>query len=320
MTSRLTLLAATLAVLGLHQPADIGPAPGRLVDVGGRRLHLHCIGNGSPTVVLEAGASSFALDWTLVQSRLARARRVCAYDRAGAGWSDPREDVETPARVTDDLHRLLTTAAEKPPFVMVGASMGGLYVRRYQLEYPADVVGMVLVDAATEDRLFTIFQGATVPIGSLTAEQLRTTLPAGPVTIPSRAPQTGAPFDRLPSELFELRIRLDRRLIASFPPSVSAEIVRESSEGRRVGLARLLASRDQPDNPLRKVPLIVLTRGQDMTPGIADNHAGLARLSSNARHVVVKASGHQPPMRSKRAPHANRFNSPRTRTTATTSA
>ena len=140
---------------------------------------------------------------------------------------------------------------------------------------------------------FTIFQGATVPIGSLTAEQLRTTLPAGPVTIPSRAPQTGAPFDRLPSELFELRIRLDRRLIASFPPSVSAEIVRESSEGRRGGLARLLASRDQPDNPLRKVPLIVLTRGQDMTPGIADNHAGLARLSSNARHVVVKASGHE---------------------------
>ena len=158
----LALLLTSMAALA--QPADIGQPPGRLVDVGGRTLHLHCVGTGSPTVILEAGASSFALDWSLVQPEVARNQRVCAYDRAGSGWSEPRLDVETPARIVIDLHTALMAAGEKPPFLMTGASAGGLYVRLYQLDYPADVAGLVLVDPATEDRLFTMFQQRAVPI------------------------------------------------------------------------------------------------------------------------------------------------------------
>src|SRR6185503_7396802 len=139
-----------------------GPPPGRLVDVGGRKLHVNCAGSGSPTVVLEAGASSFALDWSLVQPEIARTQRVCSYDRAGSGWSDPRPDVETPARIAADLHAALAAAGERPPYVLVGHSAGGLYVRLYQLEHPNEVVGLVLVDPATEDRLFTLFQGRAV--------------------------------------------------------------------------------------------------------------------------------------------------------------
>ena len=284
-----------LAVVSMAaQQVDIGPPPGHLIDVGGRKLHVHCTGTGSPTVVLEAGASSFAIDWSLVQPEVARAQRVCSYDRAGSGWSDPRQDVETPARITVDLHAALTAAGEKPPFVMVGASAGGLYVRLYQLEYPADVVGLVLVDPATDDRLFTLFQGRAVPIGSLTAEQLLTTMPtAASIPIPSRPPQTGPPFDRLSADLYQLRIRIDRRLIASFPASVSNEIVRESSEGQRAALARLLETRSRADNPMRDVPVIVLTRGQNMTEGLAENHAALAGLSRNSRHTVVSSAGHE---------------------------
>jgi pimeloyl-ACP methyl ester carboxylesterase len=295
--------AALLASVTLAaQQIDIGPAPGRLVDIGGRKLHVNCTGpfaaagpseKTGPTVILEAGASSFAIDWSLVQPEIARTHRVCAYDRAGSGWSDARKDVETPSRIVTDLHALLEAAGEKPPYVMVGASAGGLYVRLYQLEHPNEVVGLILVDPATEDRLFTMYQQKATLIASLTAEQLLSTLPTRSVNVPSRQPQTGAPFDRLPMELYQLRIKIDQRLIASIPASVSAEIVGESSEGQRAGLARLLESRGRADNPMRSVPVIVLTRGQDMGPGLADTHAGLARLSTNSRHEVVSSAGHE---------------------------
>lgn len=289
-----TLLAVCLASLTLDgRQSEPGPAPGRLIDIGGRRLHVQCSGSGAPTVILEAGASSFALDWALVQPEVARRQRVCSYDRAGSGWSDPRPDVETPARVVADLHTLLAAAREQPPFVLVGASMGGLYVRLYQLDYPDHVLGLVLVDPVTEDRLFTQVEGKTVVIGTLSAEQLRATLPAGTVAIPVRQPQTGAPFDLLPSHLYAQRIALDRRLIASFPPSVTADIVQESAEGRRVALARLLATRERDDNPLRRTPLAVLTRGQNPTPGLAADHDTLARLSTDGRHRVVSGAGHE---------------------------
>jgi pimeloyl-ACP methyl ester carboxylesterase len=298
-------LLACLALLGsaslAAQQIDIGPPPGRLIDVGGRKLHVNCSGPSDtagrsertgPTVVLEAGASSFAIDWSLVQPAIARSYRVCSYDRAGSGWSDPRTDVETPARIVADLHDALGAAGEKPPYVMVGASAGGLYVRLYQLDHPDEIVGLVLVDPSTEDRLFTMYQQRAVAIGALTAEQLASTMPTATVPLPSRTPQTGAPFDRLPMDLYQLRITIDQRLIASMPASVSAEIVREASEGQRAALARLLESRARADNPMRNVPVIVLTRGQNAGQGLADTHAGLARLSTNSRHEVVSTAGH----------------------------
>lgn len=281
---------------------DIGPPPGRLIDIGGRKLHVNCTGAAAgagtsertgPTVILEAGASSFAIDWSLVQPEIARTHRVCSYDRAGSGWSDPRTDVETPARIVTDLHALLDAAGEKPPYVMVGASAGGLYARLYQLAHPNDVVGLILVDPATEDRLFTMYQQKATLIAQLTPEQLLSTLPTGSVNVPPRHPQTGAPFDRLPMDLYQQRIKIDQRLLASMPATVSAEIVRESSEGQRAALARLLESRSRADNPMRSVPVIVLTRGQNLGPGLAEAHAGLARLSTNSRHEVVSAAGHE---------------------------
>jgi pimeloyl-ACP methyl ester carboxylesterase len=284
--------SATLAA----QQIDIGPAPGRLIDVGGRRLHVNCTGPSErtgPTVILEAGASSFAIDWSLVQPEIARTSRVCSYDRAGSGWSDPRTDLETPARIVADLHAALAAVGEKPPYVLVGASAGGLYVRLYQLDYPDEVVGLVFVDPSTENRLFTMYQQRGVLIASLTADQLLSTMPTTAIPVPSRAPQTGSPFDKLPPDLYQLRIKIDQRLIASMPASVPAEVVREASEGQRAGLARLLESRSRQDNPMRNVPVIVLTRGQNQTQGIAENHASLARVSTNSRHEVIATADHE---------------------------
>jgi pimeloyl-ACP methyl ester carboxylesterase len=126
------------------------PPPGRLVDIGGRRLHLHCVGWGGPTIVFESGHAGTSIDWTLVQQQLAGEARVCAYERAGLGWSDPGPLPRTPERIVDDLHALLTAAGEPAPYVLVGHSLGGRYVRLFAETYPQDVAGVVLVDARSE--------------------------------------------------------------------------------------------------------------------------------------------------------------------------
>jgi pimeloyl-ACP methyl ester carboxylesterase len=283
---------AFATVAAAMQPADIGPAPGTLVDIGGRKLHAMCSGSGSPAVVLEAGASSFAIDWSLVQPDLAKTTRVCAYDRAGHGWSDPGS-VATSARIVADLHALLGKMGEKPPYVLVGASAGGLYVRTYEHTYPGEVAGLVLVDPAHEDRLFTFFQGQAVAIALLTAEQLKSTVPSQPVRVPRRSPQTGTPFDRLPPPLYKTRQALDAKLIDSIPEMVAPEIVAERAEGERAALAALHAISNRAEPALGDRPLVVLSRGIDLPQGARDVHASLGRLTRNFRHTVVETSGHE---------------------------
>ncbi|HKY22105.1 MAG TPA: alpha/beta fold hydrolase [Vicinamibacterales bacterium] len=217
--------------------AVIGPPPGALIDVGGRKLHVRCSGAGAPTVVLEAGASAFAIDWSLVQPEIARTNRVCSYDRSGHGWSDGYQ--RTPSEIVSDLHVLMGAIGEKPPYVMVGASMGGIYTRLYQAQYPAEVAGLVFVDGSHERFLFTLFEGKGVPIGSLTAEQIRTTIPPGATNVPRRPPQTGAPFDHLPADLYKVRIALETQLITSVPESVPHEVVLAFVEGQRAAFSKL---------------------------------------------------------------------------------
>lgn len=124
---------------------------GQRVDVGGRSVHVHCVGSGDPTVVVEAGSGSWSLDWLQAQALLAEEHRVCTYDRAGYGWSDPAPDPPTAERITTDLRRALDAAGVDEPFVLMGHSLGGLYARAYALVYPQDVVGLVLVDSRHED-------------------------------------------------------------------------------------------------------------------------------------------------------------------------
>jgi pimeloyl-ACP methyl ester carboxylesterase len=287
----MTLALLTSAAPALMQDTDAGPPLGRLFDVGGRRLHLHCSGSAAPTIVIEAGASAFAIDFALLQPEVSKATRVCSYDRAGGGWSDARPDVETPIRVVRDLKTLLDAAGEKAPFVMVGASRGGLFVRLFQAEYAADVAGLVLIDPAAEDRLFTMYQGKPVPIVSLTAEQYRSLAPQGAVAVPTRRPQTGAPFDRLPPDLYARRVALDGRMIAGMPASVPAEVVAEFSAGDHAMLSRLSAARTP--NLLGDMPVVVLTRGIDASPDQQEAHAAIAKLSRNSRHTAIPGSYHE---------------------------
>lgn len=129
------------------------PAPGQRVDVGGYQLHLYCTGQRDslyPTVILEGGLGAPALMWAMVQSGLESQRRVCSYDRAGYGWSDPSPLPRTAQMMTSELHQLLHKANEPPPYVLVGHSLGSVLVRVYAANYPDDVAGLVLLDPRHE--------------------------------------------------------------------------------------------------------------------------------------------------------------------------
>lgn len=146
----LTQIAATAPHKSRPYNASWYLHPARLVDIGGRRLNILCTGKGAPTVILEAGLLADSTAWRLVQPAVSQRTRVCSYDRAGLGFSDPTGPPRDAAAIVRDLHVLLRRASITPPYVLVGWSIGGLYTRLYQYDYPKEVVGIVEVDPDSE--------------------------------------------------------------------------------------------------------------------------------------------------------------------------
>jgi pimeloyl-ACP methyl ester carboxylesterase len=122
------------------------PPPGKLITVDGHQMHLNCTGAGGSTVVLDAGLGGWSLDWSAVQPKIAQFTRVCSYDRAGLGWSEPGAVPGDAQHAVDELHSLLANSGEVGPFVLVGHSNGGLRAALYAHAYPQKVAGIVLVD------------------------------------------------------------------------------------------------------------------------------------------------------------------------------
>ncbi|KQW71399.1 hypothetical protein ASE17_00400 [Phenylobacterium sp. Root77] len=197
------LLASLAAMLTLAAPAAAAPPPGevgarpetlaRLPD--GRALNFRCAGQGAPTVLLEGGYSADSLGWGKVKTALARTHRVCTYDRAGAGFSDPGPLPRDGAAIARDLDRGLRAARIEGPFILVGHSAGALYVRLFSNRRPGDVVGMVLVDPSVEhqDRRFAAMFGPGAADTGLIRERAAKCLAAAEArTLPSAEP----PLDR----------------------------------------------------------------------------------------------------------------------------
>jgi len=153
----LTALTFTAGASAKSQLARENPPPGKLVDVGGYKMHLYCTGEGSPTVILEAGMNDFYVSWAKVQPEVAKATRVCSYDRAGLGWSEASPRPRTNEVMAEELHALLKNAGIESSYIVVGHSFGGINVRMFARQYPDEVAGMVLVDSAHEE------QGARLP-------------------------------------------------------------------------------------------------------------------------------------------------------------
>ena len=133
-----------------HQDASAYPMAGQLVDVGGHRLHLQCTGSGSPTVVLQPGGGDMSSVMGWIAPAVAEHTRVCVYDSAGRGWSDPSDTAQDGAQMMTDLHTLLHRGGVPGPYVLAGHSFGGLYVRIFAAHYPDEVAGMVLIDSTSD--------------------------------------------------------------------------------------------------------------------------------------------------------------------------
>ncbi len=129
------------------------PPPGRLIDVGGYSLHINCLGTGSPTVVLESGMFASSSMWAWVQPDLAQHTRVCAYDRAGMGWSETGPAPRDASNIAAELYTLLRAAHEAGPYVLVGHSLGGVSTRIFATQYADEIAGVVLVEATHPDVL-----------------------------------------------------------------------------------------------------------------------------------------------------------------------
>lgn len=254
------------------------PAPGKRVDLGGYKLHIHCEGEGGPTVVLDAGLGDWSSHWTAVQKLLRVEVQVCSYDRAGYGWSDPGPRPRDSARIVSELHSLLQLSGIRPPYLLVGHSFGGLNMRLYASTYPDEVAGLVLVDASHPESLpYQRNEEGTAPATSF-ANQLMVMYPVEPDQV------------NLPLEA-QAAIR-DNLLHTK-------SLVTSRAEYRHLG-ASVKALMKAP--PLGDVPLVVLGRGQRQWPQDADGNAReqswqlqqqeLARLSSRGVYRTAAQSGH----------------------------
>ena len=269
--------------------ADVDTPPGLLVDVGGHKVHLYCTGSEGPTVVLVAGASSFSIDWALVQPKLSS--RTCAFDRPGYAWSDAAGVVDDGKQVVRDLHEALLRTNQPRPYVLVAHSLGGLFARLFYDTFPDDVGGMVLIDAAHEDGLFASIDGRPVPITSLSeAEYLAANVPSLPPRVPEARLEDA--YRRLPEDIQQLHLAL----LARFFDHMKSATVPEMIAFQKASYATLMHLHEisaLQEHPLRDVPLIVLSRGMNNSALQQRLQAELARLSRNVVHVTVRNADHE---------------------------
>jgi pimeloyl-ACP methyl ester carboxylesterase len=272
--SRRWLLYPVLAVLALasvgggyetvREAADArsDPIPGQLIDVGGHSLHLSCTGSGSPTVVLEPGAGGISSDLALIAEAVARDTRVCVYDRAGRGWSEPADPPQDATQIATDLHTLLHRGDVPGPYVLAGHSFGGLYTLTFAARYPNEVAGMVLVDS-------------TAPAS---AAKPRATLPSD-----------GGSYDltRRVSALVSTSARFGLGRLVGVPTarhlrSTIDEYVQTSSSTNAAAALRDFADK----------PLVVLTAGSGSPADWWAKQDALATLSTDTVHRVVEGVDH----------------------------
>jgi pimeloyl-ACP methyl ester carboxylesterase len=297
----LVLLAAVVVLAGtIYETVARGravrehPAPGKMVDVGGRRIQVDCRGSGSPTAVLISGLDHFgSLSWALVHDSLAAITRTCAYSRAGIMWSEAAGGRFDSGRMAGDLHAALAGAGERPPWVLVGHSLGGPYALTFTARYGPEVAGLVFVDASHPDQQFAGSRSRSL------RQWVRDTGidVAGPALLRMGAARL-VPIDNPPPTIDTAMVAAHR---AFFPTSVAALLKENQAIDATLRTAagqRRLGAR----------PLVVLTGARPMPPQIREQlgmseaeearwrgrwlrfHQDQATWSTRSRHELVEAS------------------------------
>lgn len=288
----LALAGASYQAIATSAEAHRFPEPGRLIDIGGFRLKLNCVGKGSPTVVLEAGLGDVLIEWIRVQSQIAAFTRVCSYDRAGYGGSDPGPMPRTSAQIAKELHTLLQKAGEKPPYLLVGHSFGGYNVRVFNGQYPDQVAGIVLVDATQEDQ-YALLPKAWSAIGAAMLRRYKRQATWAPIFIGLGV----------------------ARAMLRFQGAQGAYLIVQSKsvKARAAELEAIQISAEQARGAanISEKPLVVLTAGRNsdtsLQSGLSnrdfedyqrtwdDLQMRLAHLSTRGKRIIVSDSGHDIP-------------------------
>ncbi len=281
------------------------PAPGRLVRVNERRMHIHVTGEGTPTVVFESGMGASCLSWTLVQPQVAQFTRAVSYDRAGHGWSDPAREPRTARQIAQELHTLLDATDVPGPYVLVGHSFGGYVSQAFAHKYRDEVAGMVLVDSVhhvewknpTPEQLRMIEVGlryawiaawlARLGVVRFCLVRLARGSPRlGWAAASAFGVGTAAAAQRIAGEI--------RKLPAPILPIVRAlwsQPKNFMSLGQHVAALPVSAAQAAAVSSLGDLPLIVLSGDHHAAPYTAWQRE-LALLSSRGRHLVASDSGH----------------------------
>jgi len=287
---RLTIVLALLCVFPiatLAQKADTAqnpPAPlGKLVDVGGYRVHLYCTGTGSPTVVIVGAGFSF--NWGLVQPEVAKFTQVCSYDHSGIGWSESGPKDSCSLRVSE-VHTALKNTGIKGPYVLVGHSLGGLVARLYAGRYPDEVSGMVFVDHAMEIKEGMLMlppppSDAKVP-------------PRMPPPMPS-TPSAGGPiaFGIESDASFSKLSARDRELhLWAMAQTRNQMALQSNHEMMPECVEQADAIIKKHSHPLGDKPLVDVSTDEDRNPEYVKLQTELLSLSQNSREIIAEKSGH----------------------------
>ena len=258
------------------------PPPGRLIDVGGHRLHLWCFGQGAPTVVFDSGLGGTAFDWYPVLRDVSSFTTACAYDRAGMGYSDAGPSPRTSRRIAGELAEMVRRSEAKLPVVLVGWSYGGLFVRAYASEHESEVAGLLLVDAAHEDQAAK-FAAAGFPSYVPVWDRFAPTAAAfGVLRL------TGSPSG-LPPEAMPEPVRRFVQATGYRPSGYQAEYDEESQESESFDEVRALRR-------TLSIPVVVLSAGRSPIPDVTTSlQRDLLRLSARSCQIVAANSDHRIP-------------------------
>jgi len=254
--------------------------PGKLIDVNGRKMHIYCIGNKSPTIILDSGTGGFSLEWIDIQHSLSQYVRVCAYDRAGYGWSDMGPLPRTTKRITHELHTLLQNAGIHGPYIMVGHSFGGFTAQYFARYFNHEIAGIVLIDSSHEEQVYRLPEnGKDVVRRSLHQDR-------------SNMVTRSVLHEHFPKEVAAVAQQLMTRWTALV--TWREEMANYALSSREL--------RDVHDRPILEIPIVVLTRGKRVWPNTPYGDAmetvwkelqdELSSLNGNSTHVIAENSGH----------------------------
>jgi len=267
-----------IATLAQKVATDHNPPPplGKLVDVGGYRVHLYCTGAGSPTVVIVGAGYSF--DWGLVQPEVARFTQVCTYDHSGIGWSDSGPKDSCSLRVSE-VHTALRNAGIKGPYVLVGHSLGGLVARVYAGQYADEVAGVVFVDHANA-MIFRPPAEGEAPLSPMPPPK-----PSAPGATKTFGMESDPNFRKLPPRDRQFHVWAARQTRDQLALQSHPEMIPEC-------VAKVDAIAKHHSHPLGDKPLVDVSTDMDRNPDYVKLQTELLALSQNSKEIIAEKSGH----------------------------